>query len=37
MNYIVVDIETVPVDYETYKTLDEEEKNKYFNPNKLKN
>ncbi len=31
-NYCIVDVESVPLDYETYKKETEEERKKYFNP-----
>lgn len=31
-DYFIVDIETIPLDYVTYKALPEEEKKNYFNP-----
>jgi hypothetical protein len=30
--YIIVDVETVPLDYKEYKAVPEEERNKFFNP-----
>jgi len=32
IDYVVVDVESVPLDYEAYKVLPEEEKKKFFNP-----
>lgn len=32
IDYIIVDVESVPLDYETYKKETEEERKKYFNP-----
>jgi len=31
-DYFIVDVETMPLDYDTYKVLPEDEKKQYFNP-----